>query len=213
MLFVSVLVASNVVACKLMVVELPSWLGGGSLQADCALFLFPLTYVISDIINEVYGFRTNRVVIWGGMLCTIAFSALVYWSILATPSPYWQHQEAYAVTLSSSIRIFVASLVAYFLGEFLNALVFDRIRRRAVRHGFVFRALMSTFLGNIFDTTAFCMIAFMRDLPSVELIKMVIVNVFAKSSVELFLMPLIIKVVHYCRVEAAQEQKERKILA
>lgn len=204
MAFVSVLIASNVIACKLTQLPLPqwSWLGpwrGEFLQVDCALFLFPLTYVISDIINEVYGLKVSRGVIWGGMLCTIAFSLMVYWSIQAEPSPYWNQQEAYALTLSASMRIFGASLVAYFLGEFLNALAFHRIKQATGGRFFVLRALLSTLLGNVIDTTAFCLIAFLRDIPPHELLKMILLNVVAKSSVELLLMPGITRVVRYCQ--------------
>ena len=118
--FVVVLLISNTVAVK--VTQL------GPFYFDGATVLFPLAYIFGDILTEVYGFKKSRFVIWSGFVAC-AFMAFAYWLIGVLPSaPDWGKQEAYNVILGQTPRIVLASLVAYFCGEFVNSFILAKMK-------------------------------------------------------------------------------------
>jgi uncharacterized integral membrane protein (TIGR00697 family) len=124
-LFVTVLIVSNI-ASSAKIVDWGVSLFGLPLAFDAGTILFPISYIFGDVLTEVYGYKRSRKVIWTGFFC-LAFSALVLWTVKVMPGEAtWQSttgQEAYNNVLGGMISggIVLASLVAFFAGEFSNS--------------------------------------------------------------------------------------------
>ena len=150
--FVTALVVANVIAVKL--VEI----GGQVFPAG--LVVFPLSYLLADVMTEVYGFRVTRAVIWLGFACSLLAVGAIQAAIHLPPAGFWEGQEAYDATLGTTWRIFLASLAAYLMGEFANAAVLARMKV-ATRGRFLWtRTIGSTIVGEGLDSAVFITIAF-----------------------------------------------------
>ena len=152
-LFVTALVVSNIIAVKLVEVSGQVFPAG--------LVIFPLSYVLGDVLTEVYGFRAARAVIWLGFACNVVAVAAIQAAIALPAADFWQeHQAAYEEVLGVAWRLFVASLAAYLVGELANALVLARMKV-ATRGRFLWaRTIGSTIVGQGLDSLVFVTVAF-----------------------------------------------------
>jgi uncharacterized integral membrane protein (TIGR00697 family) len=133
----------------------------GPLTFGAAVVFFPITYILGDVLTEVYGFRRARRVIWlsfGAML----FAAVMSWAVLAMPTApeRIETQRHYEAVFSSTPRIFVASLLAFLVGDFLNSIILAK--RKVIDQGRAFwkRAILSTVVGQAADSLIFYPLAF-----------------------------------------------------
>lgn len=180
--FVVVLLVSNTVAVK--VTQL------GPFYFDGATVLFPLAYIFGDILTEVYGFKKSRFVIWSGFVAC-AFMAFAYWLIGVLPSaPDWGKQEAYNVILGQTPRIVLASLVAYFCGEFVNSFILAKMKILTDGRWLWTRTVSSTVVGQAVDTALFVVIAFTGLIPWVALLHMAVSNYVFKTCFEVAATPV-----------------------
>jgi len=174
--FVVVLLLSNTVAVK--VTQL------GPFYFDGATVLFPLSYIFGDILTEVYGYKRSRVVVWSGFVAC-AFMAFIYWLVGVLPSaPDWGNQEAYNAILGQTPRIVLASLIAYFCGEFVNSFVLAKMKILTRGRWLWTRTIGSTVGGQAVDTSLFVTIAFAGIIPPVALAHMVASNYVFKTTYE-----------------------------
>ncbi|MDD4334213.1 MAG: queuosine precursor transporter [Desulfotomaculaceae bacterium] len=174
--FVVVLLVSNTVAVK--VTQL------GPFYFDGATVLFPLAYIFGDILTEVYGFKKSRFVIWSGF-AACAFMASVYWLIGVIPAaPDWGNQGAYNAILGQTPRIVLASLVAYFCGEFVNSFIMAKMKILTLGRRLWTRTISSTVAGQAVDTSLFVVIAFAGVIPWAALLYMAVSNYIFKTSFE-----------------------------
>ena len=189
-LFVAVLVASNFVAAKLITVV--------GFTVPAAVLLFPLSYILGDVLTEVFGYAVARKVIWTGFACNILVVAVTWVTIAVPPSPFWslagfetstQAQAAYGAVLGFAPRIVLASLVAYLAGEFLNAAVLSRLKvATRGRHLWV-RTISSTLVGQLADSALFITIAFVGVVPGGVLGGIVIGQWLVKCAIEALATP------------------------
>ncbi len=185
--FVLALLISNLAATKLISV--------GSLILDGGALLFPLIYILGDILTEVYGYRYARRAIWSGfagMLLAIATFTVV--SVLPYPSEYTS-QSSYEAVLGFLPRIVLASLVAYLVGSFINSYVLARLKVRTKGKKLWLRLIGSTLIGGLFDTVIFCLIAFGGILTGVDMLNYIIVGWLFKCGVEVVLLPVTYRVI------------------
>ena len=113
LLFVVALVVSNIITSKQVVLPFNITMTG-------AVFIFPITYILSDLVSEVYGYRWSRLTCYFGFAANL-FAALVFSAVIQSPAPsYWQNQEAFQTVLGSTPRVLVASLLAFVIGDFVN---------------------------------------------------------------------------------------------
>jgi hypothetical protein len=160
--FVTALVIANVLAVKL--VEI------GDRVFPAGLVVFPLSYLLGDVLTEVYGFRAARRVIWLGFACNLLAVAAIQIAIALPPAGFFTGQEAYEETLGTTWRIFLASLAAYLVGELANAAVLARMKI-ATRGRYLWtRTLGSTFVGEGLDSLVFVTIAFAGRAPLLDAI-------------------------------------------
>lgn len=194
MLFISCLITSNLLVIKIMRFSFAegSWLAGPfpkGLQASCGIIPFPMTYFLGDILTEVYGFKTSRFVIWIGLMSMVIVSGFLHLSIVLPPAPVFAHQDAYATLFRSSFRITVASIVAYFFGELVNALLMSWLKVKTQGKYLWLRAFTSTFVGNVLDTFLFCMIVYTHVLAFEDLARISCTELGLKILFELGALP------------------------
>jgi queuosine precursor transporter len=181
-LFVAVLLISNIASTKILIL----W----KFTFDGGTLLFPLSYIFGDILTEVYGFRRSRRVIWLGFFSALLMSLVLYIVQILPPSGDWANQQAYEKILGFVPRIVMASLLAYFAGEFSNSIILSRLKILTKGKYLWTRTIGSTIIGEGIDTFVFCMVAFYGVLPSTVFWAVMISNYIFKCGVEIFFTPL-----------------------
>ncbi|MCW8397646.1 queuosine precursor transporter [Legionella sp. PATHC038] len=156
-LFTTFLILSNLAAFKIAAF--------GSISFAAGLVFFPLTYVFDDILTEVYGFKVSRRIIWMALLANTIVFLGTWLTIYLTPSPYWPHQEAYATIYQGTLRVFLASIISYFFGEFTNSIILAKLKVLTSGERLWLRAITSTVIGVGIDTLIFTHIAFLFIIP------------------------------------------------
>jgi hypothetical protein len=150
--FVTALVVANVIAVKLVEVSGQVFPAG--------LVIFPLSYLLGDVLTEVYGFRAARAVIWLGFACNLVALGAVQAAIHLPAAPFWEGQPEYEATLGTTWRIFLASLAAYLVGELANASVLAKLKVVTRGRWLWSRTIGSTIVGEGLDSAIFITIAF-----------------------------------------------------
>jgi uncharacterized integral membrane protein (TIGR00697 family) len=179
--FVTVLIVSNVASSK--IVQL------GPFSFDGGTILFPLSYIFGDILTEVYGYARSRRVIWTGFLM-MAIAAAVFMTIGAMPSATgWEGQAAYEQILGLTPRIMLASMAAYFAGEFSNSYILAKMKVAMSGKMLWARTIASTLVGEALDTGIFLVLAFWGVLPRDLLIAVIVSNYIFKVGVEIVFTP------------------------
>ena len=204
-LFVSFLLLSNIGATKLIELEIFE----RSLIFDGGALLFPLTYVLGDVIAEVYGFTAARRAILLGMIVSILASAVFYLVQIAPPAADYENQAAFEAVLGFVPRIVAASVAAYAVGQLLNAWVLVKLKKKYGEKNLWARLMGSTVIGTAADTAIFCFVAWAGVMPVSTILNLMIVGYFYKVAVELILLPVTYRVVAWVKKTepAYQENK------
>jgi queuosine precursor transporter len=190
-LFVAVLLISNIASTKILLF----W----KFTFDGGTILFPLSYIFGDILTEVYGYQRTRKVIWTGFLAALLMS-LVLWVVqVLPPAPDWPNQQAYETLIGFVPRIVLASLTAYFAGEFINSFILSRLKVRMKGKYLWIRTIGSTLVGEGIDTTIFCMIAFYGVLPGPLLVTVILSNYIFKCLIEILFTPVTYGIVRFLK--------------
>ena len=187
LLFTVCLIVANIVGQKLIRI--------GSIDITAGLMIFPITYIINDLIAEVWGYRKMRMIIWYGFLMNFFVILIFRLSILAPASPHFHYQRAFEMILHNSERITVASFIAFLFGSFLNAYVMSKMK--IMQHGkhFSLRAVASTIVGEGADSLVFFTIAFTGLISHHHLIVVILTQTLLKTAYEIIALPITIQVV------------------
>ena len=185
LLFVVGLVISNIITSKQVLLPFGITMTG-------AVFIFPITYILSDLFSEVYGYK------WSRFTCYLAFAAnlfavIVFSLVIKTPAPdHWTNQAAYEAVLGNTPRVLAASMLAFVVGDFVNDRVFKIFKDKHPEDhkGFGFRAILSSFCGELVDSLIFLPLAFWGLMPFEALVAMTITQVFIKTGYEVVILPL-----------------------
>jgi uncharacterized integral membrane protein (TIGR00697 family) len=188
--FVAILICSNLIGpAKIAQVDLPVL---GTVIFGAGVLFFPISYVFGDILTEVYGYARSRRVIWSGF-AALAFASFMAWVVVQLPpAASWKNQAAYEVAFGSTWRIALASMVAYFCGEFVNSFVLAKMKIATRGKHLWSRTIGSTIFGEGVDSLLFYPLAFYNAgiIPN-ELLPTVMVTQFiAKVSVEVAFTPV-----------------------
>lgn len=156
-----------------------------------AVIVFPITYIISDLFSEVYGYKWSRFTCYLGFAMNL-FMVLAFQIAIATPAPdYWMNQEAFQTVLGNTPRILIASLTAYVVGDFVNDKVFQKMKQKSEgMKGFAWRAVLSSLCGEVTDSLIFIPLAFIGQMPTETLIVMGLTQVTLKVLYEIAIVPL-----------------------
>lgn len=203
-MFVGILLISNVVAVKPIAFGAIS-IGEFSLPLifDGGVFLFPLAYVLGDVIAEVYGLKASRRAIFTAFALALLASLTIFVVQVSPPAAGWENQEAFAAVLGFVPRIVAASLIAFVVGQLMNAWVLDRLRRRTAGRFLRTRLIGSTVVGQLFDTLIFCTIAFAGIITGVDFVMYVVLGYLVKVLAEIVLLPITTRVIRRVRCAEA----------
>ena len=200
--FVGVMLISNIAATKAVV--LFDWLQFdlgplhvNGLVTDGAFFLFPLSYVIGDVISEVYGFRAMRRTVAAGF-GVILLASLCFWLAIELPAAdFYDGQSSFETVLGAVPQIVAAGLAGYVVGELLNSYVLVKMKERAGEDRLWARLITSTVVGEFFDPLVFCSIAATAIGVSTwsDFINYVVIGFVWKTLVEIVVMPVTYAVV------------------
>ena len=180
--FVGLLLISNIGAVKL--------IAFGPIITDGGAFLFPLVYVVGDVLSEVYGFRAARRAILLGFAMSL-LAVVTFWLVqISPPAEAWGNQESFEAILGFLPRIVLASLAGYLVGQLLNSYVLVWIKERTQEKALWLRLLGSTAIGELADTVVFCTIAFFGIITGTEFLIYVAVGFAYKVLVEVVLLPV-----------------------
>ena len=191
LLFTTCLIVANIVEQKLIAV--------GPIEATAGLLIFPVSYIVNDLIAEVWGYRKARLIIWYGFLMNFVAVAVFRLSILVPGSGNFHQQEAFALVLGNTTRITVASFVAFLFGSFLNAYVMSRLKILQHGRGFSLRAIASTVVGEGADSLVFFTIAFGGVLPVRDLLMLILTQIGMKTAYEVIALPLTNRLVKWVK--------------
>lgn len=190
-LFVMSLQLSNIIAAKIITV--------GGLALSAAIVIFPVSYIIGDVLTEVYGYRRARLVIWIGFLCNLLTVLVVSAVIALPPAPFWGHQQAYETVLGVAPRLMAASLIAYLVGEFTNSYVLAKLKIATQGRWLWMRTISSTLIAQLLDTAIFTGVAFGGVYPMATLAQIVLAEWLAKTAYEAAATPLTYLVVGFLK--------------
>jgi len=191
LLFTVCLIIANIVGQKLIVVA--------GVDITAGLLIFPITYIINDLIAEVWGYRKMRLIIWNGFLMNFLVAVVFRLSIWAPASPHFQHQEAFAQILQSAERLVIASFIAFLFGSFLNAYVMSKMKIWQRGRHFSVRAVASTIVGEGADSLVFFTIAFSGVLGHRSLLMLIVTQTALKTAYEIVALPLTNMVVKWVK--------------
>ena len=184
-LFVVSLLISNVITAKQVLLPFGITMTG-------AVFIFPITYILSDLFSEVYGYKWSRKTCYLAFVMNL-FMVLIFTFVIKTPAPsYWLNQEAFETVLGSTPKILFASLLAFMLGDLINDKVFKKLKEKHLNDhkGFGLRAIISSVCGEIVDSSIFLPIAFIGTMPLETLLTMGITQVSIKVLYEIIILPI-----------------------
>ncbi len=186
-LFVTTLLVSNIVSVKIVSV--------GWLTFDAGTVLFPLAYIVGDIITEVYGYRRMRRLIYNGV-AALTLMTLTFWVVQLLPADSsWTGQTAFESTLGVVWRLAIGSVVALFVGEIMNAYVMGRMKVASRGRGLWRRMVSSSLAGNALDTAIFSTIAFAGTMPMTSFWQLIVTVFLIKMAVEIMVSPLTMRLI------------------
>jgi uncharacterized integral membrane protein (TIGR00697 family) len=190
--FVTVLLCANLIgAAKVASI-------GGFVFGAGVLF-FPLSYVFGDVLTEVYGYARARKVVWAGF-AALFFASFMSFAVLAfPPAPDWPNQAAYETVFGSTPRIVLASLIAYFAGEFTNSFVLAKMKLATDGKYLFTRTIGSTIAGEAVDSAIFYPLAFLGVWTTELVIKVMISNYLIKVGWEVVITPVTYRLVSFLK--------------
>ena len=184
-----------------MVIVLANWFDARlihifGLDTDAGTLIFPLTFLLSDLITEVYGYKQARRAIWCGFLFNAVF--LIYGQIVIhLPGPSYATQNAlFDTLLATSTRIIFASTISYFISEPANAFIMAKLKLKMHGKYLALRFVLSTAVASGFDSAIFGTLAFYGTMSNTNLIALILTMWFFKVLVEIIGLPLSIRLTH-----------------
>lgn len=187
-IFCAGLIISNILAFKTFTI--------GSITLPTAVIIFPIVYIVNDTLTEIFGYRKTKITIFTAFAMNI-IAVLAYNIAIALPHPiYFTGQEAFATVLSNSLRVLVASMLAYIVGSLVNAKVMAKMKNNS---RLMTRCVLSTLCGEGLDACIFISIAFIGTMPVSQLIIMVLAQAIFKTVYEIVVYPLTSAVIKKAR--------------
>lgn len=181
--FIACLLISNILAAKTFTI--------GSIVLPTAVIIFPLVYIVNDVLAEIYGFKKTRAIIFLGFALN-ALAVLAYSVAILLPAPDFAAEGAAAfdLTLGSTWRVLLASFAAYLVGSIANAKVMVVMKARNGEKLLMARCIFSTLIGEGLDALIFISIAFYGTMPLSSLLVMIAAQAIFKTLYEVIVFPV-----------------------
>jgi len=201
-LFVTCLLTANVIAAKLIVV--------GGIVLTAGIVIFPLSYVLGDVLTEVWGYGAARRVIWLGFACNAVMVLAIWLGGELPAAPFGASQYAYDEVLGLAPRILAASFVAYLAGEFTNAFVLAKLKIATGGRWLWVRTIGSTVVGQALDSVVFVTLAFAGSMPGAALAGVVVGQWIFKVAYEAAGTPIVYAVVGWLKAREGVDTYDRE---
>jgi queuosine precursor transporter len=189
--FVVVLLISNVVGQKIAAF--------GPLRVSGAQLLFPITYIFGDVFTEVYGYSASRKAIWFGFFASLLLSLMSLLCVALPPAPEWPNQKAFETIFYTVPRLVVASLIAYWCGEFANSYTMAKMKLLTNGRHLWTRTIGSTVIGQAVDSVVVMFVAFYGTLPVGTIVRLILSGYVAKVVYETLMTPATYAVVNFLK--------------
>lgn len=190
--FVAILICSNLIGAAKPATIMGFTFGAGVL-------FFPLSYVLGDVLTEVYGYARARRVVWAGF-GAVLFMAFMAWVVVSLPpAAGWEGQAAYVSVFGQTPRIVFASVCAFWAGEFANAFVLSKMKLASKGRHLWRRTIGSTIVGQGVDSALFYPLAFLAVWPIEQVVAVAGANYLLKVLWEVLLTPVTYAVVGYLK--------------
>jgi queuosine precursor transporter len=190
-LFITCLLTANITAVKLVQVF--------GLIVPAGIVIFPLSYIIGDVLTEVYGYRQARRVIWLGFMCNLIAVMAIWLGQILPAASFWDGQAAYERILGYTPRLLVASVLAYLVGEFANSMVLAKMKLATHGRWLWMRTTGSTLVGQGLDSLVFVVLAFAGTIPVAGLTSAILTQWLVKTAYEAAVTPLTYVVVAFLK--------------
>lgn len=193
-LFTTSLIMANLLATKQISIGPANFTG--------AIFVFPISYIVNDVVSEVWGFRRAKILIWMAFGLNFFFVILGWLIDLIPGVAWWQETPAgigFHAIFGIAPRIVLASFLAFLVGSFLNAFVISKMKVRNNGEHFTVRAVLSTLLGEFCDSIIFFPVALLGIVPIDQMPSFVLWQVCLKTAYEIIILPVTVKVVKWVK--------------
>ena len=190
-IFITCLITSNIIAVKIINIF--------CLILPAAIIIFPISYILGDVLTEVYGYHQARKVIWLGFFCNLIVVVAICLGQLLPAAPFWEGQAAYERILGYTPRILGASFIAYLIGEFSNSFVLAKMKIATGGRWLWARTIGSTLVGQGLDSLVFITLAFAGVIPLSALLSAILTQWLVKSIYEAAATPITYKVVNFLK--------------
>jgi uncharacterized integral membrane protein (TIGR00697 family) len=197
----TVLIVSNLASTKMF-----DFFGTG-LVWDGGAILFPLSYILGDVIVELYGFKCAKKVIWTAFAMNLIAVLALFIVQLLPPGPGWGNQAAYESIIGFMPRIVAGSLIAFVSGQILNAYVFIKIKEITKGKRLWQRAIGSSLVGDLVDTVIFTTIAFIGTISTPQFVGLLVIAYVSKIVGETVLLPVTYGTINLCK-KLVENEKE-----
>lgn len=163
------------------------------LQLSGAVIIFPVSYIVNDVLTEVYGFKKTQFVIWLAFALS-AFVAIMSQFVTMLPAPMYQENQSVADSFNMLFRLVprstIASLMAFLIGSTVNSLIMSRMKVATKGKGFGIRAILSSLGGEFIDSIVFFPIVFLGTMPLQGVISIIFTQVIVKTLYEIIILPV-----------------------
>ena len=202
-LFCVCLISANILETKQISVLGISLTGG--------LIVFPISYIINDCVCEVWGFQKARLLIWTGFAMNFFFVAMGALCDWIPGAPYWNNDAGFHAIFGLAPRVAAASFVAFIVGSFANAYMMSRMKIHDKGRNFSLRAILSTIVGESFDSIIFFPLALGGVVPTEELPKLMLWQVALKTIYEVIALPITIRVVKALKAHEGEDVYDNNV--
>ncbi len=201
-LFVTCLVVANIIAVKI-----GSFWG---VFLPVAVVVFPITYIIGDILTEVYGYAAARRVIWTGFACNLVAVVAILIAIRVPSAPFFSNQSGFASILGFTPRLLVASFLAYLVGQFMNSLVMAKMKIKTNGKWLWTRTIGSTIVGEGLDSLIFITVAFSGVVPTAAIGSLILAQWIFKTLFEVIATPVTYAAVGFLKKSEGMDVYDRE---
>lgn len=202
-IFITCLITANIVAVKLVDIA--------GLILPAGIVIFPISYIVGDVLTEIYGYRRARRVIWLGFFCNLVVVVGIVIGQALPAAGFWDGQAAYDRILGYTPRLLIASFIAFLVGEFANSYVLSRMKVATQGRWLWARTISSTLVGQGLDSFIFIFIAFWGTSPEASLLSAMVTQWLVKVVYEAAVTPLTYVVVNFIKRKEGMDTYDHNI--